>query len=150
MTEENISANEALRKALPGDRNRTKALRRWKDNGLWPVPESELHGIVEQSEICQQDCADNGGQRAESVNELSETGLLKRVRRMLDKIEPVQRLGLTAPDRKSSVPSAMIALRIPKTLDEELKALGGLKSRHIEKAIMLYVRAMKAGDAPTA
>lgn len=143
MAESNLSENEALGRVLPGDRNRTKSLKRWKDRGLWPVPESEIHGVADQQKSGMQSRVNSDNQRQSPIHELSETELLKRVRTMLDKIEPVQRLGLTAPGRKTSVPPVMIALRIPKALDEELKALGGLKSRHIEKAIMLYVQAMK-------
>ncbi len=145
MTEKDLSENEALRRVFPGDRNRTKKLKRWKDNGLWPIPEPELREIRAQSESSLSRTVNNQRQCSEPVDELSENELLKRVRIMLDKIEPVQRLGLTAPGRKSSVPPVMIALRVPKALDEELKSLGGLKSRHIEKAIMLYIRAVKAG-----
>jgi len=142
MVEENLSENEALSKALPGDRNRTKALKRWKANGLWPVPESEFHEGTEQPGSGPQAPDNSERQR------ISETELLKKVRRMLDTIEPAERpIGATAKGRKSPLQTDMIAIRIPQTLHEELKALGGLKSRHIEKAIMLYVQAMKAqGD----
>jgi len=142
MTEESLSENEALSKALPGDRNRTKALKRWKANGLWPVPESEIRGVGERSESGSQAPVNSERQR------MSQTALLRKVRRMLHTIEPAERpIGATAKGRKSPLQTDMIAIRIPQTLHEELKALGGLKSRHIEKAIMLYVRAMKAeGD----
>jgi hypothetical protein len=148
MAEESLSENEALRKALPGDRNRTKKLQRWKDNGLWPVSESEIGGIAEQLKSGSKPKVHSDRQCNEPLNELPENELLRRVRSMLYNIEPAERpIGATAKGRKSPLQTTMIAIRIPTNLDEELKALGGLKSRHIEKAIMLYIRAMRAeGD----
>jgi len=79
------------------------------------------------------------------TGELSESALLKKIRALLDTIEPEERpIGATAKGRKSPLKTTMIAIRIPTTLDEELQVLGRPKSRHIERAIMLYLRAMKA------
>ena len=72
-----------------------------------------------------------------------ENDLLKRVAAMLETIQPIERpVGATAKGRKSPLQTIMIAIRIPETLNAELKELGGLKSRHIERAIMLYLKAM--------
>lgn len=75
----------------------------------------------------------------------TEAELFKRIRAMLDDIQPTERVGLTAPGKKSSMETIPVAIRIPKTLDEKLKKLDGPKSRHIERAIMLYLKAMQAG-----
>jgi hypothetical protein len=130
MVQEGLSESKALARVLPDDRNRTKKLRRWKEKGLWPVPESELEGY------------------GTPAVENREAEILKKIRTMIDKIQLKDRVGLTAPGRESSVKSVMIALRIPTTLDEDLKRLGGVKSRHVEKAITLYVKAMKADESP--
>jgi hypothetical protein len=79
--------------------------------------------------------------------DLTEKELLTRIRHLLDKIEPEERVpGATAKGRKSPLKTTVIAVRIPITLDKALQALGRPKSRHIERAIMLYVKAMKAGE----
>ena len=87
----------------------------------------------------------NNGVIHRSTAEDADTELLGRIRTMLQGIQPTERYGLTAPGKKTSVPTELIAIRIPKSLHDELKALGGLKSRHVERAIMLYLKAMKTG-----
>jgi hypothetical protein len=157
-----LTENEALAKVLPNDRNRTKKLKRWKENGLWPVSESELleHAEPPGDDVIQ-DSEPKTTLQAESVSQSNvnsdiqrdsvitdEADLLKRIRAMLDTIKAAERpVGATAKGRMSPLQTRMIAIRIPESLDDELKALGDLKSRHIEKAIMLYLRAMKAGDS---
>jgi hypothetical protein len=126
MVQEGLSESKALARVLPDDRNRWKKLQQWKDKNLWPVPESELRV------------------NAAPAVESAEADFLKKIRTMIDKIQLRDRVGLTAPGRESSIKSTMIAVRIPTTLDDELKSLGGLKSRHVERAIMFYVKAMKA------
>jgi hypothetical protein len=134
MVEEGLSDRGALRRVMPDDRNRWAKLKRWEEKGLWPLHENDL---LPQ---------DNSDIQRQAVNDgLSETELLRKVRAMVEGIEPAERpIGATAKGRKSPLQTTMIAIRIPTTLDDELKALHGPKSRHIEKAIMLYLRAMKA------
>ncbi len=80
---------------------------------------------------------------------ITEDELLQRIRAMLDTIEPAERpIGVTGRDRFSPLKTVPVTIRIPRELDAELKALSGVKSRHIEKAIMLYLKAMKAGEGP--
>ena len=84
-------------------------------------------------------------ERTTEAGDLSEKELLARVRVLLDSIEPAERVpGATARGRKSPLKTTVIAVRIPITLDKALQALGRPKSRHIERAIMLYLKAMKA------
>lgn len=138
MVEEDLSENEALRQVLPDDRNRTKKLRHWKEKGLWPVTEAGNQG----SGLPEEDTSDIQCMSPKDTE--TEAELLRKVRAMVDAIEPAERpVGATAKGRKSPLQTIMIAIRIPTALDEELKALGGLKSRHVEKAIMLYLRAMR-------
>jgi hypothetical protein len=153
MIDKGFSEEEALRQALPKDRNRTKKLRRWKEHGLWPISASEqARGSVQRTEPAEVE-TDNAPETAYSsdspVNTVkpcidTEAELLEKIRAMLDTIQPAERpVGATAKGRHSPLKTKLVALRLPVTLNEELKALGGLKSRHIEKALMLYLRAMK-------
>jgi len=145
MREEKLSESEALRRVLPSDRNRTKKLRRWKEKGLWPLPDSH----VREGDLLSGDNSEI--QRQPVKDGLSEAEVLRKVRAMLDTIEPAERpVGATAKGRKSPLQTTMIAIRIPTALDGELKSLGGLKSRHIEKAIMLYLKAMNVESDPDA
>jgi hypothetical protein len=151
MVEGNLSENEALRQVLPTDRNRTKKLRLWRKKGLWPLPESGTVGTVAQVGSTLPNDSNSAIQRMSVTDGLTETELLKKVRAMLDTIEPAQRpVGATAKGRKSPLQTTMIAIRIPTVLDEELKSMGGLKSHHIEKAIMLYLKAMRIDSEPDA
>lgn len=135
-----LTENEALAKVLPSDRNRTKKLKRWKEKGLWPVPESEIAECAAPSN------PNSDIQRISPKD--SDSELLERIRAILDTIELAERpVGKTGKNRFSPLKTKMIAIRIPESLDDELKALGDLKSRHIEKAIMLYLKAMKAGES---
>jgi hypothetical protein len=77
---------------------------------------------------------------------MTEAELLKGIRAMLDMIEPEERpLGVTGKDRFSPLKTVPVTIRIPKDLDAELKGLRGVKSRHIERAIMLYLKILKEG-----
>jgi hypothetical protein len=149
MEQEGLPEAEALLEVYPNDRNRRKNFRRWKKNGLWPVPSLELqeHGTSQSAKASESDInSDIHCYNSSVTEELSEKALLLRLRGMLDKIEVIERVGLTAPNRKSPLKTTMIAIRVPESLDEELKALKGPKSRHIEKAIILYVKAMKVDE----
>lgn len=161
MQEQGLSENEALARLLPNDRNRTKKLKRWKEKALWPVTESELseqaappeNAVIHRSQIETAAQPESGSAllvhsaiQCQSSQD-TDAELLRRIRNMLDTIEPAERpVGATAKGRPSPLKTIMIAIRIPTSLDDELKALGGLKSRHVEKAIMLYLRAMNAGE----
>jgi hypothetical protein len=135
---EGLTENEALARVLPKDRNRTKKLRRWREKALWPLANSV--SLLDHSVNSDIHCTSKTG-------ELSEKDLLKIIHALLDTIEPAERpIGATAKGRKSPLQTTMIAIRIPRSLDQQLTALGGPKSRHIEKAIMLYVQAMKADE----
>ena len=72
--------------------------------------------------------------------------LLGRIRTMLREIYVAERVGLTAPGRKSEIKTTAVACRFPDQLVKELKALPGPMSRHIERACMLYLRALKEGS----
>jgi hypothetical protein len=72
--------------------------------------------------------------------------LLGRIRTMLQEIHVAERVGLTAPGRKSEIKTTAVACRFPDQLVKELKALPGPMSRHIERACMLYLRALKEGS----
>lgn len=76
---------------------------------------------------------------------LPEIELLLKVKEMLNNIEVAER-PTTAKGRKSSLETGMIAARFPKTLIEELEALPGRKSHHLEKALTLYLRALKSEE----
>ncbi len=65
---------------------------------------------------------------------------------MLDHIEIAERPGDTAPGRKSALQTKMVAARFPVALVEQLEALPGRKSHHLEKALMLYLRVIKPTD----
>ena len=70
MEQEGLSENEALARALPEDRNRTKKLRRWKQKGLWPLSNSV--SLLDHSVNSDMHCASKTG-------ELSEKDLLKKL-----------------------------------------------------------------------
>jgi hypothetical protein len=71
--------------------------------------------------------------------------LLRRMRAMIDHIQVADR-GTTAPGRKrdEALKTQQIGARLPVKLVEELKALPGRFSHHIEKAIALYLKALRA------
>lgn len=144
MDQGGLSEKAALAQVLPDDRNRWKKLKLWKDKGLWPVPDSELSakkGLQSESNTARH--------RLSPSDDVSEGELLRRIRIMLESIEPAERpIGATAKGRKSPLQTKMIALRIPEALYDELEALEGPKSRHVEKAIMLYLKAMKNEQDP--
>jgi len=71
--------------------------------------------------------------------------LLGRIREMLKSTEIPDR-GTTAKGRQSAVKTKLVAARLPVILIDELHALGGRFSHHIEKAVMLYVQAMRASE----
>jgi hypothetical protein len=153
LVEEGLPENEALGKVFPKDRNRTSKLGRWTAAGLWPVPESELmEASAQEAEPGKVETEGEPKQETgleSSVNIVTqcidnEAELLEKIRAMLDTIEPAERpVGATAKGRYSPLKTKLVALRLPVTLNDELGALGGLKSRHIEKALMLYLKAMK-------
>ena len=65
---------------------------------------------------------------------------------MLDDIQvAVRPVGVTAKGRPTTFPTKMVAARFPTAMVEELEALEGPKSYHLEKALMLYLKALKAG-----
>ena len=78
----------------------------------------------------------------------SESEVLEAMKAMLNEIEIPERIGLTAPNRESPIKSGMLAARFPKELIDELKALPGPVSRHLERAARLYLLILKkeAGD----
>lgn len=76
-----------------------------------------------------------------------EAELLREIKGMLDEIKIAERPGDTAPGRKSALQTKMVAARFPVELVQELEALPGRKSHHLERALMLYLRVMKGKDS---
>ena len=93
-------------------------------------------------EIQGQDLTDNLVIQRKTVTTIPETDLLLKVKEMLSKVEVTERPGDTAPGRKSTLQTKLIAARFPVDLIEKLDTLGGKRSHHLEKALMLYLRAM--------
>lgn len=82
-----------------------------------------------------------------TTKEPSQGKLLRMVaEKVLPGIQPADRpIGATAPGRNAQLKTIATAMRIPTKLFKELDALPGPRSRNIEKAIMLYLKVVKAG-----
>ena len=166
---------EALKKATPSksdpyysqfNPNKPREFKVWDKHGLWPPPELK----EQEKEALQLTVSDTVRMTQEEVQEALESGrksrqekqlpihdnihritvlsdeeLLRKVKAMLDKIEIAER-PTTARGRESTLKTGMIAARFPKTLIEELEALPGRKSHHLEKALTLYLRAIKSEE----
>jgi hypothetical protein len=156
MVEQGLTELKALGTVLRGDRNRWHALEKWKKLGLWPLPDDQAadprHDLTDQAEQTTTTApekplikAPNGAIQSTTPtrDDPLEAELIRRIRKMIESIELPERIGRTSPGKKSDVPTTLTALRIPTSLDQELRALKGPKSRHIEKAIMLYLRVLK-------
>jgi hypothetical protein len=155
-----LAENVALKKVLPNDLNRCKKLKQWKEKGLWPVPESELreHATPNVDAVTEATPSKppqsksgsisyvNSPTHSKSVDD-SETETLKKVRSMIDKIKVTDRIGQTAPKRRNPNKGKMIAARIAPDVFDEFQDLEGRKSFHIERALRLYLAAMKAGES---
>ena len=81
--------------------------------------------------------------------EIPETSILFEVKKMLAGIEVAERPGDTAPGRKSKLQTQLVAARFPVELITKLDALGGKRSHHLERSLMLYLKAMDATDPST-
>lgn len=76
--------------------------------------------------------------------DLTEEEILVKVKAMLKDIEPAERPNVKlAKGEKREFETAMLSVRVPKTLVDELATLKGPKTTHVEKAVMLYLRALK-------
>jgi hypothetical protein len=71
---------------------------------------------------------------------------LRRVRAMVDRINVMER-PVTAPGKSKpeDFKTAAIGARLPVRLVEELRALPGRTSHHIERAVALYLRVVREG-----
>ncbi len=80
-------------------------------------------------------------------NELSATETLRRMKAMIEDIK-IDRLpiGSTAPKRNApdQFKTKMVSARLPIALMAQLEALPGLKSDHVQRALKLYLRALKS------
>jgi hypothetical protein len=80
--------------------------------------------------------------------EISESQLLRRVRGLIEGIEVSERAprGTTAPGRSAPerYRTQMISVRLPLHLIRALEALEGQKTFHVERAVRLYLLAVKA------
>ena len=70
---------------------------------------------------------------------------LVEVKRMIQELQVSER-PQTAPGLKSTLQTTLIAARFPSTLVERLDALGGKRSHHLEKALMVYLRALEVPE----
>jgi hypothetical protein len=71
-----------------------------------------------------------------------------RLLEMLNGIEPAERpVGATCPGRKSPLQTTTMAARIPTELYNQIKALKGTLSSHIERALIFYVKTMAIRDS---
>jgi len=170
--DEPASIKDALRKALPqgvqGSTNRNRELQLWKYHRLWPPPEVEvdshrqtpLDGATpadrfeetisltaeEQAQTMWHAGKSSAVKHRETpeVTALPDTEILHRAKEILMKDVFVAERPTTAKGRQSTLPTTMIAARFPDDLVVELKALGGRLSHHLEKALRLYLKVIKA------
>jgi len=165
---------EALRRATPDKEapyyeqyytNKKRELDNWKKHGLWPPRELEADErretpLTPSHTVNMQDIREEARRRIEKAQAekqlpsygddphdtlLSDKEMLRKVKDMLDRIEIAER-PTTAPGRESTLKTLPIAARFPKALVEELEALPGRKSHHLEKALTLYLRAIKSEE----
>jgi hypothetical protein len=137
----------------------------WNKHGLWPPPELEADDrrdtlLTPSHTVNIQDSREEARRRIEKAQAekrqplcgdghsdtlLSDKEILRKVKAMLNSIEIAER-PTTAPGRESTLKTLPIAARFPKALVEELEALPGRKSHHLEKALTLYLRAIKSEE----
>jgi len=129
-----LADDAALKQALilgiperePGWKSRPRQLELWKKHDLWPPPELSHADALRFRKP-----------------PLSEAELLRRAKEILMQDVTVAERPTTAPGRLSTLKTQMLAARFPVDLVEELEALGGRKSHHMEKALRLYLKLMK-------
>jgi hypothetical protein len=136
--DETTAINQALRKVLArgtkGSDNRPRELEQWKKYELWPPPEIE-EPAEDKSSVSVLKHRD-----ADACQELSEADILTRAKEILMRDIDVAERPTTAKGRPSTLPTTMIAARFPTELVNQLEALGGRKSHHLEKALKLYLK----------
>jgi hypothetical protein len=78
--------------------------------------------------------------------DLTEEEILKEASKILDGM-PVRKRDITGTRKKrlSTVKTKIIAGRMPTELINELRALGGSNTSHLEKALIFYLKLIKAG-----
>ncbi len=151
--DETTAINQALRKVLPtgtkGSDNRPRELEQWKKYNLWPPPEVEGPadvGVSPQSTAPPSDeapPATTDKQRVSRAQVLSEAQIILQAKEILMRDIDVAERPTTAKGRPSTLRTTMIAGRFPNELVNELEALGGRKSHHLEKALKLYLKLIK-------
>jgi hypothetical protein len=87
------------------------------------------------------------GHKAVTPTSTSEEETLKKMNELLKDIQATPRpVGATGKGKYTTLKTKMIAARLPVALAEELEALEGPKSGHIERAVKLYLKVLKAGE----
>lgn len=69
--------------------------------------------------------------------------ILKQAKELLMQDVYVAERPVTAKGKPSTLPTTQIATRLPNDLLEELRALGGRMSNHVEMAVRLYLKVIK-------
>jgi len=146
----------AAKKVYPGDRNSSTTLRIWQEYGLWPPSEEILNGgDIGKDESRHQ--GKNGlkvitgaGRKVRRLmdsSEISEKEILQMVREILDKIEVHHKEWSGGRTRKySTIKTRVLAGRLPVDLLNEIHRFKGSNTYHLERALRLYVKVMKASD----
>ncbi len=150
-----------------GDKNSSTTLRIWAKCGLWPPPPRILNeritGITreEQSSVQSKNgltiITGGGKNRLKSLKEHSENGhrepelsereILKSVMKILDKIEVHHKEWTGGRMKKySTVKTKVFAGRLPVDLLNEIHKFEGSNAFHLERALRLYVKVMRAEE----
>jgi hypothetical protein len=133
-----ISPEEARREIMKGDTNAARNLRRWKKLGLWPPHIDTLDKLSKTEK--------NLKEPEPSIDEVISKGRALMVAKdILDNEIKVGRIEeWTGQGRKGTQNLQMLGAKLPNDLVAEIKALGGKITDHVEKALKLYLRVLKA------
>ena len=145
-----------VKKVYPGDKNSSTTLRIWQEYGLWPPSEEILSG----GDIGKDESRHQGKsglrvitgtgrkvRRLINSSELSEKEILQMVREILDKIEVHHKEWSGGRTRKySTIKTRVLAGRLPVDLLNEIHKFKGSNTYHLERALRLYVKVMRAKD----
>lgn len=149
-----MAEQKALLEIFPQDSNRARRLKVWKEKGLWPIPKTELEKLYDVEHSI---TAETSPQRLQSdkTPSLSDVDIVerclpkesfeKRAREILDNIE-TKKYEWTGKGKVKENKTAILAGRMPLDLVQGIKALEGKVTDHMEKALRLYLKIVKAGE----
>jgi hypothetical protein len=163
-TDQRKAELKAVKRVYPGDRNSSTTLRIWREYNLWPPSEGILSG-GDFGDVDSRIQGKNGlrfikggagkvrrlrdlSEDAYDEPELSEKEILRRVRKILDSIEVHHREWTGGRTRRkySIIKTKIIAGRLPVDLLNEIHKFKGSNTYHLERALRLYVKVMRAKD----